>query len=471
MPALATRSGYRATRDADGTLVVHGVPIFVECEKVVGAGEKTRTHQFDAEWIEAAVLSARAAELEGYFPPLHIRHHEDGAEVRPAGFFRVIGTTRITFKGEPRIAVLADLHVTDPDAQREILQKRLPYRSVEILKVSKPAIDSLALLDHEVPFLQLPMLTVTDVGVSPETLDRNVGSTVAIFKRGESAALLFQMGDQDQSQQDDDQKDAGPKDAKVVAVIAAIESGEISVADMQALVAAIRACGAGASQDDQKPNEPDPKKPAKAPAPGVAMRNQPDETTTMTEKKEVTPQATNDEGAKLRAAESEAVKLKAQLDEANAKLAARETEFAKQAGRLDGLEAKLAAREASDTRREAVAVAMKQLEGRPMGADLEKRLTTFHEKHGDAAFKAYVDEMTKTLGALPPAPHGARMTALPGGKLPAVAMKYQDKGADAVEQAAKFCAEWSELKKHNGTRLSEARYVELRMSEPVAITG
>lgn len=150
--------GYSATRDAQGILTIHRVPIFVECSR--------DEHQFDASWISQAVNRANRAAAEGYFPPLHIRHHEAGQEVRPAGYFKIVGTSPIQFKGAMRVAVLADLVVTDPAVQDEVLAKRLPYRSVEIFDADEPNLDSLALLDHEAPYLELPMLMVSQVDQS-----------------------------------------------------------------------------------------------------------------------------------------------------------------------------------------------------------------------------------------------------------------------------------------------------------------
>ena len=44
--------GYEATRHRDGSMVIHGVPIFVACER----GEI----EFDQAWIEKAVEKAKS---------------------------------------------------------------------------------------------------------------------------------------------------------------------------------------------------------------------------------------------------------------------------------------------------------------------------------------------------------------------------------------------------------------------------
>ena len=71
MEATCTAMWYDASRDADGTLTVHRVPIFCACER----GDV----QFDDAWISQAVNKAKQHEREGYMAPLHIRHHEPTA--------------------------------------------------------------------------------------------------------------------------------------------------------------------------------------------------------------------------------------------------------------------------------------------------------------------------------------------------------------------------------------------------------
>lgn len=435
---------YEATREDDGTLTVHRVPIFVECQR----GEI----HFDAQWIEKAVAKAKQAEREGYLPPLHIRHHEASTEannsVRAAGYFRVLGVEHITFKGSPRLAIMADLIVTDPQTQVEILQKRLPYRSVEIFNVEKPAIDGLALLDHEAPFLELPMLMVSKVAGSTARGDMVSGETfgdpwsmhastdaatpmVACFRRGREAHLLFREDDamDDDKKKDDDTKD-GDKGEKMEAldvgsIVKAIKSGSISVADMDAIVAAIQE-QESSSKSEAEPKADDTPAPAATPG-GESMKKQP------------TP-----------------------MSESMAALA----------GENEALKARVQAIEAADLRKTEVAAAMKRLEGRPLGSDLEARLVKFHADHGAAAFKSYVDGMAQSI-APTPAKDGAaeRFAAQNGGKVPQVAMKYQTAGADAVEKAIQFCVEWRQLHRRGHTRMSEERYVALNMERIAASTA
>jgi len=444
--------GYRATRDADGALTIHDVPIFCECSRF--------EHSFDVDWITKAVERAKRAEAEGYMPPLHVRHHGGDAlterDVRAAGFFRITRAAPITFKGGRRVAIFADLVVTDPGIGMDILAKRLPYRSVEILDVENPAIDSLALLDHEPPYLELPMLMVGQVDESKALaagrgalvasatfrnpwLARertNDGPVLACFTRGRSAHLIYDdeteatMTTKTNFEKDGGDKGADkPKDGEKMAegggvdvkgVCKAIESGSISIADMDMILAAIQA------QRGAKTEQPEAEAaPAPAAAPGAESMS-----------KHTDPQMAS--------------------------------ELAKLAGENAALKARIDAREADEKRRDDVAVAMQRLAGRPLGANVEQELTDFHKKFGPAAFSSYVDSMAKTFAAVPSKDGAAAVNfaaqngVVAGGSKAAEA--YQAHGADAVKQAAQFAREWAELKRRGHVRMSEERYVAVSMA-------
>jgi len=432
--------GYQATKSPDGTLTIHRVPIFVECSR--------GSVDFDAQWIAAAVIKAKQAESEGYLPPLHVRHHEDGPgpdDVRPAGFFRILEASPITFKGTRRLAVFADLVITDPTVEADVLSKRLPYRSVEIFDVEAPAIDSLALLDHEAPYLELPMLMVADVKTGTSVpnradalsfasatfgnpwLDRasqSDGPVVACFRRGHSAHLFYEDSMPNPKKEDEKMADTEKKEGEqmqegtmldVAALVKAIEDGSISVADMDAILAAIQKQRTAAMPEAEVEE-----------APAMAAP----------------------------AADPKAAMAKGEMDEAMARLR----------GELDAQKARLNERDAADKRRDDVSVALQRLAGRPLGSDLEQRLVAFHKDHGAQAFKAYVDSMAQTFGALAGADEET-LAAFAGQstKAPEVALSYQAAGTDAVEKAARFAREWQDLSARGVTRMGQDRYVELNM--------
>ena len=395
--------------------------------------------------------------------PMHIRHHTEEAEsansVRSAGYFRVTGTAPVTIGGARRTAVLADLIFTDPEAAHEVLTMRLPYRSVEIFDIeADPSIDSLALLDHEAPFLELPMLKVgeiteerTEEGVAGVTLGRGEStvdprSVVAFSRRGNRVSLTFReepdmaapettttpplipvpkpanfTSDDDKDREnmasdEDDDKDRdmqGDTGLDVSAVVKAIESGDITVADMDMILAAIQSQGAAKDPVDEDELAP-------APAPMESMR-------------------------------------------ADRK---RMSEFAALQGKVDALEANEVTRTKTTKRDTDVIEAMELLRGLPLGAELKANLFKFHKAHGGEAFGDYVQSLKKNT-AIEPGDRtetAANFDAL-GGKLPDVAMKYQDQGTDAVQRAANFSRQYDDLMEvGSGMRTTREAYVAHNMA-------
>lgn len=488
-----TIRGYTATRD-DGILTIANVPIFLECQK----GDAV----FDKAWIKEAVKQAKLAAKDGYHPPLHIRHHEMATElndsVRPAGFFRITKTGTITFKGEKKLAVFADLVITDPGAEYEVLAKRLPYRSVEIFDVEKPGLNSLALLDHEAPFLELPMLLIEEVvevdvdkyGVDiVEPLRSSIFANaktfnpwlaknaspddrvVACFRRGAAAVLITQETDMaDQSATIDnpdtaqpagetpaeganlaaegppfERKDGGEGSDAEGAEAAAESTDPDSDGDCEQVGAVVQAIADGsisiadfaAIREAMAAQEgADPQQPQQPQQQQRPMMNSP------------APAAAP--GGEAMSAET-----KTTMTDTEATLR----------GRVDALEADAAARDAADKRKSDVKAAMLRLEGRPLGENFAAKLDDMHVAGGPAAFEKYVDSIVATFGALPNSGESAERFAAQTTNVPKVAMKYQGTGTDAVAKAVKFSQEWSQLSEAGATSLTEARYVELNMSK------
>ena len=418
------RGGYRSTRDDKGVLTVHDVPIFVECER--------NDVVYDETWLTAAFAKAKQAEAEGYLPPLHVRHHEPATDaanaVRAAGFFRITGLQRITFKGAAKLAVIADLIVVDPQVQAEIESMRLPYRSVEIFNVEKPAFDSLALLDHEAPFLELPMLMLAESGDAsgPRSISRTPGQPVlAAFRRGDRASILFSGAYMDPEKKGEEPKgDSKPEKMAMDtgSIVKAIKSGEITVADMDAIVAAIAEYRGSTAEEPEG---------VEAPAPGSAAMK------------------------------------KDSSDEDSVKFAAMQA-------RIDGLEAKVRESEAAASRQTAVADAMKKLAGRPLGADLEAKLFARHAEFGAKAFTTYVEDLAKIVA--PSTGNGetaAEMFAKQTGgvALSDAVMAYQKDGPAAVEKAAKFSADWKAQSKSYRASKSEADYIKANFAREAILAS
>lgn len=451
--ATQTVMGYRATRSED-RLVVHRVPIFCACER----GGK----EFDEAWIAAAINKAMQRQREGYMPPLHIRHHEPSTDmtnsVQAAGYFKILGAEPITLQGKRRNAILADLVITDPTVADQVLQMRLPYRSVEIFDIDKPSIDSLALLDHEAPFLELPMLAIREVedapaGTVPPATFRSFdfqeteSPLVGCFRTGTAAHLLFRQerqgmttqtetnetkpetqwaqgvpgvagsvnfekedGDGEKKGDDKGEDMEGGDSLDVSAVVKAIGDGSISVADMDAILAAIQAQKTEAAPEEQ---------PAPAAVPGAEA---------MSKGTEI--------GERMAVLAGENLALKARMDQ----------------------------KEAEDQRKSDVAAAMKRLDGRPLGSDFEQHLVEFHTESGPKLFAKHVDTIAKTFGTLPSDDGKGQAFLGQSRSVSSVAMKYQEAGSEHVDKAAQFSREWKQLYDTGHVQMSEDRYVEMSMS-------
>lgn len=444
---------YQTERNSQDHLVIRGVPIFMDCQR--------DDMVFDRSWVKTAVAQARQAAEDNYFPPLHVHHHGTRDEVQPAGFFEITHAEDITFRGKERLAIMADLTITSEMVEWDVLQSRLPYRSVEILSAARPNIDSLALLNHSAPYLELPILDPKDPGpkdqsqaqfalatisqhYTPEP-SKETDGVVACFQRGPGAALLFDNREREDNtmaakkktddkpaaeltkkpvamEADDGEKGDGKKEdgekmegeesaVDVGAICKAIEAGSISVADMDAIVAAIGAQkGAGEEGEVSDPTA------VAAQIPGAAMSKSTSE------------------------------------------------KFARMQAKVDALEAQANARNASDKRRDDVAEAMKRLEGKPLGADLEGRLVKFHSDNGPDAFNAYVDETEANFAAFEGDLANDLRKTNPPTKTSKAVDKYAEDGPEALAKAQRFSSMWQQIHESGHTDMPEERYLAINMA-------
>lgn len=181
---------FLARRQADGKFCIFNVDIF-------GVGAPTaalspehieaRTGNIDRAWLSAA--AGRHTKLRadnGYVPPVHIYHNEDGtndnrdkvgfmAEMRGGDGGMSVKEVDVPVKdANGKITAQATLiaqannpdylycNIRDiePEVFEKIRQKKLPYRSVEILDINVPDISSLALMFSTPPFFPLRPLNV-----------------------------------------------------------------------------------------------------------------------------------------------------------------------------------------------------------------------------------------------------------------------------------------------------------------------
>ena len=129
-------------------------------------------------------------------------------------------------------------------------------------------------------------------------------------------------------------------------------------------------------------------------------------------------------------------------------------------------------RDKKDNRNVDVDDALELLQGLPLGADLKTNLFKWHETHGADAFKDYVQSLKRNTAVDPGdrSDTAANFDAL-GGKIPEVAMKYQDEGTERVQLAMKINAEFDELQEiGSGMKTSREDYIA-RNSSCSVVTG
>jgi hypothetical protein len=179
-------TGYRATQADDGTWTIRDVPIFAEHTD----DRNDEPVEFSSKWLKRALDRAKIREAEGYLPPLHVAHHGSPEGVQAAGKFRITRMAPISHGGKQVVALYADLVGVRPEVYDRIRRGELSYRSVEILDVDSPEIDSLALLDHEVPYFRFPLLRVR------EGAQRSSTPVLAYSATGRARSVLVQFAEE-----------------------------------------------------------------------------------------------------------------------------------------------------------------------------------------------------------------------------------------------------------------------------------
>ena len=210
---LADGPRYRAEQANDGSWTIYNVPIFSVHTDDRG-GEPIH---FDTKWLKKALKKGQLRHAEGYYPPLHIRHHGDSG-VEAAGKIRFTHLANHPHGGEKIPTIFADLIGVRPEVYAKIRRGELSYRSVEILDIDTPEIDSLALLDDEVPFFRYPLLRIGQERARKKT------PALAYRARGRGGSILFNYGGPDVD--DQEKQDAAPGWAKeMLKVLMDLKSG------------------------------------------------------------------------------------------------------------------------------------------------------------------------------------------------------------------------------------------------------
>jgi len=145
---------YAAKKQSDGTWTIYNVPIFAEHER--------NGVNVDKAWLEAAVRKDQARRAEHYKAPVHIEHTGGSTAPARAGHFELTRVGRDRYEGAERYILYANI-VGVPDATFQRMKRgELPYRSPEVHDLNDPEINSLALMESEVPYFRFPLLTLRE---------------------------------------------------------------------------------------------------------------------------------------------------------------------------------------------------------------------------------------------------------------------------------------------------------------------
>jgi hypothetical protein len=201
---------YTARANADGTYDIMDVCIFAE----IPAGAKRNSEPIGRDWQEAALMQSRAREAGGHLAPVHI-YHSDEVSTKPiyAGKMRLRAVRQMTYEGQTLWATFADILGMPAEVFEKVRRGFLPYRSVEIHNWAKPEIDSLALMDTDVPFFRMPMLNVgTVIKKDAEIfMDKRRPSVACRLDKKQGGFVLFRFAERGPMAKEEDDDEKKPK--------------------------------------------------------------------------------------------------------------------------------------------------------------------------------------------------------------------------------------------------------------------
>lgn len=437
---------YRAIDTKDGWFILKDIPSFARVPK----GVKNAPEDIGEDWMRGAVAFGQRSYSENKIAnPVHITHNDVLGTHNPefAGFFKPtrVGTLKLDGKDEP--VVFSDLKVKG-SVFSKMKAGELPYLSPEINNWSKPAISSVALLDSQPPHFRFPMLTGWDVVDDPSAVfsaDLPKGVSVARFSDG-LERLRFAEFDPREEKKDGDEKgdkdggngekmEAADDDNPNVELEEAVRGGPEQTGDPHGQCCAH--CDAVREDLDKiakmmgyKPggnSMADPVKPDATPA------EQPVKTPV----------------AKMSELDPKLAAKFASLEDANAKLAER-----------------LDARDRAEKARERVVKALAALEGYQIGDKTKAMISVFAER-GQEELDKYVEAVKES--AVKETPSSLMAAELAGVKSndPALS-KFAEKGPEELAKAARFAAEYRQLKNSpagRGMSITEDQWISAGLAE------
>lgn len=459
-PGLPNARPRQAEQNPDGTWNIRDVPVFAE----LPAGARGNPNDVGREWMLRAIDKAKARFSEHYVPPVHINHHKANGETKRAGYFQLTAVRPTLHDGKPVWTIFADLLSVPPDVFAQIERGELPYRSVEIHDWQNPEINSLALLDDEVPFFRFEILSVARKEAA-HTMAAMGAPAVAMCSTSSEARCLFRFEEDTMPMPTDEMTpvDALPPEQ------AEKPEGEMSFEDrvMDRLSKLEAAIGGLMADDEEEQPSPDDSAVPEADVPDSAPVEEPAAEEAPSEKEEsfagskrwrildasgneVTVVTANSSDEALEKA-ADAGHVGSDAEPAGGQMRAKDhTEVAQLSARVAAMEARERQRSAQDRIATLVAKAQEDLAGWPMPSlEALKKMAA----KGPDAIEVFVAEYKRGAPKDPPRTTedldagGARLVAAH----PDCFAQFAARGPEVLEKAQRAAAEHAELRAHNPT--------------------
>jgi len=429
---------HTARQNRDGTWNVEDVAIFAEhqvelAERNADGEIEKKQVKIGKDWmVKAAQRAFRRFEEDEFLPPLHIHHHDMGKDTERAGFFKVKSVRQEKLEGKDVWTIIADLVNVPAEVYRLIRQGQLPYRSVEILDITKPEISSLALLDDEVPFFRFKLLTIgqelpadgSELEIGPINRSAYRSAALRAYQQvGAGARVLMYMGgfvktkqtgyaeddkNEDDKKKRDEKMAADGGDAMKIAMEAFRGISQLSAQAAEKLAA----MAGGAEPADDKPPAPVEEKKSAA-----AKQEPKDDEPSPSPSKKVALELDYTAGATT-------------MKRAGA------TEVEKLRGEVDGMKFE------RDLERKVTSVARELTTYGLDEATTSKKLYEKGKKHGLRAIDEYAEGVKEAMESDNDAPWKAETRASSASSK--CAAKFAKHGTKAVELAEKYAAEYDE---------------------------
>ena len=441
---------YSVGRDGYGTII--DVPIMAE----VPPGERGNKKRVGRKWMEAAVKKAQIRwDDDGYKAPLHVSHHDMGGKTEAAGFIMPREVREMNYEGKKVWAIFADLEVKEEILDR-IQKRELPYRSVEIFSWDKePEINSLALLEDDVPFFRFPLLTLgNEIGERKKFKTRKPLVAARYSETGSAILFSFTGGMMKEMREEEDvapeeeaeevkedtERQVEKEDEEEIQLEEESESFESKVLGLLDRLA--NHVGLYDEEETEEPElveEEEANVAAHDAVPPVEQTEEIEEKEDKEEKVELEESREEADVDEYRKGEKEGErKEKKELQESSS--------LAKLSGKVAALEAAMAANSRKENLEKLVNDGFKSLEGLTADDSLKGKILKLaeHSKDPKEAVSTFVESFRASVPMTPPATLEEYEAGMSVHDSPAV-LKFAQDGPEALEKARAASRQYDEL--------------------------